>query len=90
LAGYNEKPRKLHHPYALDWDDETLVTVTPEEAAQHSDERRIYLNPKNGEQLVLVRATHERVHFKRKIGQLPDFFYKERYLLWQAGHGGDE
>ena len=80
-------PRKLTHPVALVIDDGP-VPLTPDEAAPFHRPGYVYINPKNGEQLVLVVATHERNHFKRKAGQSP--LHAMKFKLWQAGNGEEE
>ena len=80
-------PRKLTHPVALIIDDGP-VPLTPDEAAPFHRPGYVYINPKNGEQLVLVVATHERNHFKRKAGQSP--LHATKYQLWKAGNGDEE
>ena len=82
-------PRKLTHPVALVVDDGP-VPLTPDEAAAFHRPGYVYINPKNGEQLVLVVSVHERNHFKRKQGQKPDMLYSEKFRLWQAGNGDEE
>jgi len=87
MAGYNEKPRRLTHPVALDRNEDGLVPVTPDEAAVFHKPGYVYLNPRNGEQLVLGVSWKERNHFKRKLTQLPDLSYREKYQLWRVANG---
>jgi len=73
----------------LDFDDGP-VPLTPDEAAPFHRPGYVYINPKNGEQLLLVVSSRERNHFKRKQWQQVDMLYKERFKLWKAAQGDEE